>query len=75
MRKKITFIILLVCQIYFAHSQPGTITVQDSSTMTMQRWRDTCFALLNLSSSAECHFVALCVRQGSAEKEKNCKSL
>ncbi len=57
MKKKFIIILLLLCKIYsansqiFASSQYDTLQIQDSSTMTAQRFRDTCFALLNLSAS------------------------
>ena len=49
--KKAIFTLLSICSIYFASGQSNTLQVLDSSTMTAQRYRDTCFGLLNLSSS------------------------
>jgi hypothetical protein len=49
------YLLLLVSAIFvtlYIYSQTNTFAVQDSSTMTVQRWRDTCFAVLDLSASA-----------------------
>lgn len=51
MKKRFTLLILCISIINSIYSQTNSITILDSSKMTAQRWRDTCFALLNLTST------------------------
>jgi hypothetical protein len=51
MKKKLLLLVVLALTTYLGNAQTSTLNLKDSSTITMQRWRDTSFALLNLSSS------------------------
>ena len=51
MKKRFFLSVIFVILICFGYSQTNSFAIQDSGNMTRQRWRDTCFALLNLSSS------------------------
>jgi hypothetical protein len=49
MKKRFLFTVIVTVWVSFVLAQTNTFTVQDSATMTSKRWRDTCFALLDLS--------------------------
>ncbi|HVZ95346.1 MAG TPA: T9SS type A sorting domain-containing protein [Chitinophagaceae bacterium] len=50
MKKQLLLILLLVnCLISF--SQTNTITLEDTNLITTQRWRDTCFGLIDKSAA------------------------
>ncbi len=49
--KKQLFIILILLNSLITFSQTNTITVEDTNLITMQRWRDTCFGLIDKSAS------------------------
>ena len=51
MKKQFKLLMLCIGINSCVYSQTNSITILDSSTMTATRWRDTCFALLNLSGS------------------------
>ena len=51
MKKQFKLLMLCISISNCIYSQTNSITILDSSKMTAQRWRDTCFALLNLTSS------------------------
>jgi hypothetical protein len=49
--KSILFMLLLSAGLQVCIAQSPTLTFQDTINTTPQRWRDTCFGLLDLSSS------------------------
>jgi len=49
--KKALLIILLSLNYLISFSQTNTITVEDTNLITTQRWRDTCFGLIDKSAA------------------------